>query len=94
MIERFLVKDSPILHNGERYEPGDKIEMSMKEAFSLRAFLEPDPSWVPEPAAPEPEAVITPPAIIETPPPATDSLPADAAPDAEPTAANKKGAKA
>ncbi|MFC7419349.1 hypothetical protein ACFQNF_05600 [Iodobacter arcticus] len=91
MIGRFLVIGAPILHNGERYEPDDKIEMSMKEAVSLLAFLEPDHTWLPEP-----EAVIVPPALIETPPPATDSLPADAstAPDAETAAANKKGAKA
>ncbi|MBI5562482.1 MAG: hypothetical protein HY894_06495 [Deltaproteobacteria bacterium] len=39
----YIVKDSPILHNGKRYEEGAEIELKGEEARTLKHLLEKKP---------------------------------------------------
>lgn len=41
-MPKFIVKNTPILHNGKRYEIGDKIEMTAEEAENNALYLQAD----------------------------------------------------
>ena len=41
-MPKFIVKNTPILHNGKRYEIGDKIEMTDEEAENNALYLQAD----------------------------------------------------
>lgn len=41
-MPKFIVKNTPILHNGKRYEIGDRIEMTAEEASNNALFLQVD----------------------------------------------------
>ena len=41
-MPKFIVKNTPILHNGKRYEIGDKIEMTAEEAENNAPYLQAD----------------------------------------------------